>query len=71
MITGMKYHYVHPPYDFWNIQFELDNYAWHKMYKSAWELRELDMLPPDAVSYWLRAELDCVPERQQDRTFDS
>lgn len=69
-ITGMKYHYVHPPYDFWNIQYELDDHGWHKLYKSAWEIRELDMPLVDAVCYLLRAKLDCVPERQPDREFN-
>ena len=70
LITGFKYHYVGPPYDFWNIQYELDNYAWHKLYKSAWELKELGMDPPEAVEYLLRAKLVCEPQRQFDRIFN-
>lgn len=68
-ITYMKWHYVEK-YDFYDVMYELDEYAFHRAYVHSHRLKGIDKSLPDAIAYLLRAELACVPERGPERPPD-
>ncbi len=60
-ITYFRYYYLDPPYDYWCIDYSIDGHPPYRIYKSAWEFREIQKDPVEAVCYLLRANLNCIP----------